>query len=76
MSSTKRLHSIDVLKTVAAFFVCFQHACGSGWLSDYILAISKIAVPLFIMITGYMYRDTKARNHEKDQIKRFFSSSV
>lgn len=67
----KRLYSLDMLKAVAAFLVCFQHAAGTGILSEYLLAISRIAVPLFMMITGFFYMDVVRHEGEKKQIKKF-----
>lgn len=63
-----RSNSIDVLKGIAALLVCYQHAYGTYGISDYILAISRIAVPLFVMITGFFYYSSMAgatRKHIK-----------
>lgn len=76
MNQRTRINSLDSLKAIAAFFVCYQHASGNGFLAECILSITKIAVPLFIMITGYMYKDTVARRHEKIQIKRYIRIAV
>ena len=70
MNQKNRINSLDSLKAIAAFLVCYQHACGTGFLANSLLSIAKIAVPLFIMITGYMYKDTVAVKREKNQIKR------
>lgn len=67
----KRMYSLDALKAIAAFFVCYQHACGTGEISGYLLGFSRVAVPIFMLITGFMYRDVISRNREKDQIKKF-----
>lgn len=67
----KRIYSLDALKTIAAFLVCYQHACGTGIISEYLLAFSRVAVPIFMIITGFMYRDVVSRNREKDQINKF-----
>lgn len=71
-----RYVSLDVLKTIAAFMVCYQHACGTGILSGYILAAARIAVPLFVMITGFFYEDTRSNGHEKKQLIKFLKIAV
>ena len=45
-----RASSLDVLKCLAAFCVVWIHF-GSGWLSP----ITRCAVPIFFVITGYYY---------------------
>lgn len=76
LDSRKRIYSLDVLKAVAAFMVCYQHACGTGYFSEYILLICKVAVPVFILITGFMYRDTVQHGNIKKQIIKFFVIAV
>ena len=68
-----RSNSIDVLKGIAALLVCYQHAYGTYGISDYILAISRIAVPLFVMITGFFYYSTVNKHREIIQIKKIHS---
>lgn len=63
--------SIDALKGFAALLVCYQHAYGTYGISGYILAISRIAVPLFVMITGFYYCSIVDKHKEKVQIKKF-----
>lgn len=72
----QRYASLDILKTVAAFMVCYQHSCGSGTLSGYLLAVSRIAVPLFVMITAFFYQDTCKNRHEGKQILRFIKIAL
>lgn len=71
-----RSNSIDVLKGIAALLVCYQHAYGTYGISDYILAISRIAVPLFVMITGFFYYSTVNKHREIIQIKKFTRIAV
>lgn len=35
------------------------------------MAFSRVAVPIFMLITGFMYRDVVSQNREKEQIKKF-----
>ena len=39
---------------------------------DYFTALTRIAVPIFFMITGYFYSSTVVRHKEKQQIKKNF----
>ena len=67
----QRNYNFDALKIVAAFMVCFQHACGTGLISAELLALSRIAVPEFMLITGFLYLDICNRNNQKVQIKKY-----
>ena len=72
-----RIYSLDKLKAIAAILVCFQHSTNIIGIShEYILGLSKIAVPLFMMITGFMYIDTVNKNHEKKQLVKFFKIGI
>lgn len=66
-----RVHGLDILKAICAFCVIVIHAPFPGKIGEYALALSRIAVPVFFMITGYFY---SARSREKKgaQIKRIF----
>lgn len=48
-----RKESFDTLKFFLAFFVVIIHTGFTGWIGLGSNAISRIAVPLFFMITGY-----------------------
>lgn len=67
----ERAYSLDALKMVAAVLVVFQHSVGTGNISAQLLAISRIAVPLFMMITGYLYIDVLDRKKADKQIQKF-----
>ncbi len=75
-NSIKRSNSIDILKAIAALMVCYQHACGQGVIAEYLLAFARVAVPLFVMVTGYFYRGTVEKHREFKQIKKFFFIAV
>lgn len=70
-SGKGRNNNIDLVKAIAAILVCFQHAAGTGFLSGYLLALSRIAVPLFMMITGYLYDSVIKKGKQKQQLKRY-----
>lgn len=56
LSAPKRMSSLDVVKCMAAFFVVCIHL-GSGPLAP----ITRTAVPLFFIISGYYYPQLIAR---------------
>lgn len=51
----QRNHTIDILRLIAAFsIICLHNFSGSGvWLSEEIVALSRFAVPLFFLFSGY-----------------------
>lgn len=75
-TAVDRNPSIDFIKGIAALMVCYQHSCGEEGVAGYLLAIARSAVPLFIMITGYLYPDTLIRGKQKEQIVRFLRISI
>ena len=68
-----RADNIDILKAICAFLIVCIHVPIPGRVGAYFTALTRIAVPIFFMITGYFYSDTVARHKEKRQIKKIFS---
>ena len=66
----KRNSSLDFLKTVCAFLVVCIHAPFPGIAGTVLLPLTRVAVPLFLMITGYYYTNTKQKNREKKQLMK------
>ena len=62
----KRYSGIDALKFLCAFLVVCIHQPFPGIVGLYVVAISRIAVPVFFMITGFFYNIDE--NREKTQI--------
>ena len=62
----KRYNNIDALKALCAFLVICIHCPFPGLAGEYVVALSRIAVPIFFMITGYFYKPEE--NPEKRQI--------
>lgn len=60
----KRIYSIDTIKCIAAFLVVFLHAPIKCNITEYILVIARIAVPIFFLISGYLY-ENKINNKDK-----------
>ena len=67
-----RADNIDILKAICAFLIVCIHAPFPGEIGAYFMALTRIAVPIFFMITGYFYSDTAARHKEKQQIEKIF----
>lgn len=59
---------IDIMKCLAAFLVICIHCPFPGRIGEYFITITRIAVPLFFMITGYYFPSIKKNNREKSQI--------
>lgn len=51
--------------------VCI-HAPFPGKFGAYFTTLTRVAVPIFFMITGYFYGDTVARHKENRQIRKIF----
>ena len=58
------------MKAICAFLIVCIHVPFPGRVGAYFTALTRIAVPIFFMITGYFYSDTVARHKEKRQIKK------
>lgn len=43
-----------------------------GVIGEYFTALTRIAVPVLFMITGYFYFDVEEKNGETRQIKKIF----
>lgn len=67
---TGRFNNIDALKTVCAFLIVCIHAPFPGVAGEYFTALSRIAVPIFFMITGYLYPSVVQRGGQIQQIKK------
>lgn len=48
------------------------HAPFPGKFGAYFTTLTRVAVPIFFMITGYFYGDTVARHKENRQIRKIF----
>lgn len=76
----KRYDGLDILKAICALCVIFIHIPINGTLGEYIVALSRIGVPIFFMITGFFYRNTIDNKKEVVQIKKIIflivSSSI
>ena len=64
----RRAGYVDILKALCAFLVVCIHAPFPGIVGDYFTALSRVAVPIFFMITGYYYAYTVKQNKSINQI--------
>lgn len=53
----QRNFSIDIVKTLAALLVICIHTGYPSVVGDYVVAFCRIAVPLFLLISGYYYQN-------------------
>ena len=58
------------MKALCAFLIVCIHVPFPGKVGAYFTTLTRVAVPIFFMITGYFYSDTVARHKEKHQIKK------
>ena len=69
----QRTISIDILKSICAFLVVCIHAPFPGVVGEYLTVLTRIAVPLFFMITGYFYSDIVNKGGEVKQIRKILA---
>lgn len=74
MNTRPRNRGIDLLKYVCAFLVVCIHMAypGKVWLEP----LSRFAVPIFFMITGFFYADTCRRGKEDAQIRKILKLTL
>lgn len=72
----KRNHGLDLLKVICSFMVICLHTPFPGFIGKITIPLTRIAVPLFFMITGYYYSSTIQRKKEKKQLKKIFHMFV
>ena len=60
LKEKSRNMSLDVLKYIASYFVIFIHFMFSGVAGDIVEALSRFAVPVFFMVSGYFAYNNSA----------------
>ncbi len=65
-----RNERIDFLRFIGAFLVLTIHSPFSGIIGLYIEALSRIAVPIYILITAYYYWNIDVKDKKKWVIKQ------
>ncbi|MCC8192293.1 MAG: acyltransferase, partial [Ruminococcus sp.] len=71
--SLHRYDSLDILKAICAFLVVCIHCPFPGEFGRYISSLSRIAVVIFFMITGFFYDGIVKRNAVKSQIRKMLT---
>ncbi len=71
-----RNNGIDILRTICAFMIICIHEAFPGTFGEVVRLISRVAVPMFFMITGFYYEDICNHNRQKQQIKKIFNLTV
>lgn len=66
----KRNNSIDNLKAICTFLIICIHVPFPGEIGAYFITLTRIAVPIFFMITGFFYLDIIFYHKEVKQIKK------
>lgn len=72
----QRNHGLDLLKAISAFLVICIHVKFPGIVGTIITPLTRIAVPLFFMITGYYYSFTKKHHHVNKQLYKIIQLFV
>ena len=67
---TEHLNGIDTLKGICAFLIVCIHCPFPGEAGQYFLVLTRIAVPIFFMITGFFYNMTVEAGKEIKQIRK------
>lgn len=67
-TESRRFIGFDILKFLCAFLIVCIHCPFPGVAGEYFTALTRIAVPIFFMITGFFYKDVAERKNEKKQL--------
>lgn len=70
----KRNNGLDELRLYAAILVCLQHTLDGIGISGYILVLSRIAVPIFFLISGFYF--SAERDKVFKQIKKLMIIAI
>lgn len=74
---TSRFEGFDILKCLCAFLVvCIHCPFEIGKLDGYCIALARVAVPIFFMITGYFYTDVKKEGRRLSQLKKIIVLTI
>lgn len=73
---TIRNNGLDILKCMCAFMIVCIHSPFPGEFGKYIVGVSRIAVPIFFMITGFYYKEIVKKNKEESQIKKIIKIMI
>ena len=68
----KRLNNVDALRIICAFCVICIHSDLSGTIGYLVIPICRVAVPIFLLISGFFYSSKKPKKDKKRQIVKIF----
>jgi len=71
-----RYKGLDVLKCICAFLVVCIHARFPGIFGNYFLVITRAAVPVFFMISGFFYEKLAAKNNVRKKILQILTMFI
>ncbi|ODA39132.1 acyltransferase [Desulfosporosinus sp. BG] len=71
-----RAVGFDCLKCVCVFLIVCIHQPFLGEIGAYFTALTRIAVPVFFMITGYFYSVTVRKRHTNNQIIKIIKLTI
>lgn len=66
----RRYVGLDILKFLCAFMVVSIHSKMRGDYVPYYISITRVAVPVFFLITGFFYHNTQEKGTQLKQIKK------
>lgn len=72
----KRYEGLDILKIICAFLVVCIHVPTSLRIYENIVVLSRVAVPIFFMITGFFWNKVVIEHQEKNQIVKILKLIV
>lgn len=76
LSKPKRIAGFDILKCFCALLIVCMHFPFPSTAGQLVNVLTRIAVPVFFMITGYFYDSTVQRGREKKQIAKILKLTV
>lgn len=76
LNKSNRSKGLDILKCIASFLVICIHSPFVGEIGKYFNVISRCAVPIFFMITGFFYKQTLEKGKENKQIIKIIKLSI
>ena len=68
----ERYSGLDILKSICAFLIVSIHAPFPGEAGMYFMSLTRMAVPVFFMITGFFYDGVRRRGRVNAQIMKVF----
>ena len=73
---TRRYHSFDKLKVLCAFLIVCIHAPFPGIFGEYFIALARVAVPVFFMISGFFWKPENGKKQILKLLKLLVISNV